>query len=155
MILMPADHRRGHRRLDEQDVLKLAVDPEADPQAAFLRIEMDVGGLAVARAFQDLIDQLRQGGRLSLLLKLLAHVAVMLGAVGRERRRRSPAPIRGAPLRIAVVGRQRAQSLERELVEQVGRDQVELEDRLAQVALVLVAVDLRGPRLLRRQAALA
>ena len=88
MILMPADHRRRHRRLDEQDVLKLAVDPEPHPQAAFLRIEMDVGRLAVARAFQDLVDQLRERGRLSLFLKLLAHVAVMLRAVRRKRRRR-------------------------------------------------------------------
>ena len=46
---------------------------------------------------------------------------------------------------------QRAQSLERELVQQLGRDQVELEDRLAQVAIVLLAVDLRGPNLLGRQ----
>ena len=60
MILSRLIDRRGHRRLDEQDVLELAVDPVADPQAAFLGIEMNVGGLAVAGALQDLVDQLRQ-----------------------------------------------------------------------------------------------
>ena len=51
--LQPADHRRGHAGLDEEDVLELAVDPVADPQAVLLRIEVDVGGLAVAGADQD------------------------------------------------------------------------------------------------------
>ena len=76
---------------------------------------------------------------------------MMLGAVGRERaggRRRRPRP---GLLGLAVVAGQRAQSLERQLVEQVGRDQVELEDRLPQVAVVLLAVDLRGPHLLGGQ----
>ena len=39
----------GHRRLDEQDVLELAVDPVADSQAVLLGIEMDVGGLRSRR----------------------------------------------------------------------------------------------------------
>ena len=80
--------RRGHRRLDEQDVLELAVDPVADPQAVFLRIEMNVGGLAVAGAFQDLVDQLRQGDGRGFLLEVLADIAVMLGAI----RARADAP---------------------------------------------------------------
>ena len=85
--LEPADDRRGHRRLDEQDVLELAVDSVADPQAAFLGIEMNVGGLAVAGAFQDLVDQFRQADGGGLFLEVFADVAVMLGAIGRERRR--------------------------------------------------------------------
>ncbi len=134
--LEAADHRRRHRRLDEQDVLKLAVDPVAHPQAALLRIEVDVGRLAVARAFEDLADQLRQRGRDGLLLELLADVAVMLGAVRRERPRRQPpsSPPAPMPARSPLSG-QCAQPLECELVEQLGRDQIELEDRLPQVAL--------------------
>ncbi len=80
--LEPADDRRGHRRLDEQDVLELAVDPVADPQAVFLGIEMDVGGLAVARALQDLVDQLRQADGRGLFLEVFADIAMMLGAIG-------------------------------------------------------------------------
>ena len=149
---MPADHRRGHRRLDEQDVLKLAVDPEANPQAAFLRIEVDVGRLAVAGAFQDLVDQLRQAWRSEPSPEAPCGRRDDAGCgSARAAPRRPPAPVAGS-LRITVVGRQRAQSLERKLVEHVGRDQVELEDRLAQVAIVLVAVDLRDPHLLGRQA---
>ena len=58
--LQPADDRRGHGRLDEEDVLELAVDAVTDAQAILLRIEMDVGRLAVARSDQDLVDQIRQ-----------------------------------------------------------------------------------------------
>ena len=87
--LEPADDRRGHRRLDEQDILELAVDPVANAQAVFLGIEMNVGGLAVARAFQDLVDQLRQAHGGGLFLEVLADIAVMLGTIGRERRRRN------------------------------------------------------------------
>ena len=139
--LEPADDRRGHRRLDKQDILKLAVDPVADPQAVFLGIEMNVGGLAVACAFQDLVDQLRQADRRGLFLEVFADIAMVLGAIGREWRRPRPARLRRRS-DVAVVGRQGAQSLERELVEHLGRNQIELEDRLAQVALVLLAVDL-------------
>ena len=95
--LEPADDRRGHGRLDEQDVLELAVDSVADSQAVFLRIEMNVGGLAVARALQDLVDQLRQADGRGLFLEVLADIAMMLGAIGRERRRR-PWPARSRPL---------------------------------------------------------
>ena len=74
-------------RLDEQDVLKLAVDPVADADAVVERIEVDVGGAAVDRPLEDLADQLRQCSGLARLLKLLANVAVELGAVRGERRR--------------------------------------------------------------------
>ncbi len=49
---------------------------------------------------------------------------------------------------LAVVAGQRGEPLERQLVEQFRRDQVELEDRLPQVAVVFLAVDLGGPHLL-------
>ena len=154
--LEPADHRRGHRRLDEQDVLELAVDPVADPQAVLLGIEMDVGGLAVAGAFQDLVDQLGQGRGDGLLLELLADVAMMLGAIGRERarRRRAATAVAGEPVWPLSPASAR-EPLERELIEELGRDQVQLEDRLAQVAVVLLAVELRRPNLLGRRAALS
>ena len=95
--LEPADDRRGHRRLDEQDILELAVDAVANSQAVFLGIEMNVGGLAVAGAFQDLVDQLRQGDGRGFLLKVLADIAVMLGAIGRERQRRQTGTRLGWP----------------------------------------------------------
>ena len=79
--LEPADDRRRHRRLDKQDILELAVDPVADPQAVFLRIEMDVGGLAVARALQDLVDQLRQADDGGFFLEILADIAMMLRTI--------------------------------------------------------------------------
>ena len=101
--LEPADDRRGHRRLDEQDVLKLAVDSVADAQAAFLGIEMDVGGLAVASAFQDLVDQFRQADGRGLLLKVFADIAMVLGAIGRERRRRR-GQLGSGRRRLSVVG---------------------------------------------------
>ena len=56
--LEPADHGGGHRRLDEEDVLELAVDPVPHPQAGLLGIEVDVGGATVEGAFQDLADHL-------------------------------------------------------------------------------------------------
>ncbi len=61
--LEPADDRSGHRRLDEQDILKLAVDAIANTQPAFLRIEMDIGRLAVAGTLENLVDQLGQADR--------------------------------------------------------------------------------------------
>ncbi len=142
-----ADHRRGHRGLDEENVLKLTVDPEPHSQAAFLGIEVDVGRLAVAGPFEDLADELGEGGGLSLFLEFLANVAMMLGAV-RGKRPCGGCGDDGGLRGITIVRGQRAQSLERELVEQVGRNQIELEDRLAQVSIVLVAVDLRGSGLL-------
>ena len=57
--LQSADDRRGHRRIDEEDVLELPVDAVSDAQAIFLRIEMDVGRLAVAGSQQDVVDQIR------------------------------------------------------------------------------------------------
>ena len=107
--LEPADDRRGHRRLDEQDVLELAVDSVADAQAAFLGIEMNVGGLAVARPLEDLVDQLRQAGGRGLLLQVLADIAMMLGAIGRERRAGQPAAAVAVGPGFAVVGGQGAQ----------------------------------------------
>ena len=105
--LEPADNRRGHRRLDEQDILKLAVDSVADAQAVFLGIEMNVGGLAVARAFQDLIDQLRQADGRGLLLQVFADIAMVLRAIGRERRAVMASAVPATP-GISVVGQRRS-----------------------------------------------
>ena len=78
----------------------------------------------------------------------------MLGAIGREgsggdrhhgRRRRAG---------LTVVAGKGAEPLERQLVEQVRRDQVEFEDRLPQVAIVFLAVDLGGPNLFGGEQAL-
>src|SRR5262245_4871004 len=79
--LEPADDRRGHRRFDEQDVLKLAVDAVPNPQAVLLRVEMDVGGLAITGALEDLIDKLRQRGSDRLLLEVFPDVPVMLDPI--------------------------------------------------------------------------
>ena len=80
-----ADHGGGDRRVDEQDVLKLAVDPVSDADAAVERIEMDVGRAAIDGAFENLAEQLRHRDGLARLLQLLADVALNLIAVGRDR----------------------------------------------------------------------
>ena len=153
--LQSADDRRRHRRLDEQDVLELPVDPVPDAQAVLLRIEMDIGGLAVARLDQDVVDELRERRGDGLLLQVLADVAMMLRAIGRKGAGGDGHDGAGGRARLAVVaGEQAAESLEGQLIQQVGRDQVELEDRLPQVAIVLLTVDLREPDLLRREQAL-
>jgi hypothetical protein len=113
---------------------------------------VDVGRLAVARAFQDLAHKLGERGRLNLVLKVFADVAMMLGAVRREGSRRGGGDCDGS-LRISVVGGERTESLERELVQQIGRNEIELEDCLAQISVVLVAVDLGGMRLVDGQEA--
>ncbi len=146
--LEPADDRRGHGRLDEQDILKLAVDPVANSQAVLLRIEMNIRGLAVAGALQDLVDQLGQGrGRRLFPGGLCGH----RGDAGCDWVKGTPADRLPTAAAVAVVGGQVAQSLECQMVEQIGRDQIELEDRLAQVAIVLLAVDLGNPDLLGGQ----
>ena len=101
------------------------------------------------------VDQLRQGRRDRLLLQLLADVAVLLAAVGGERaggdgRHRGPG--RDG---LAVVARQRGEALERQLIEEFGRDQIQLEDRLPQVAIVLLAVQLAPRRPAPSRAALS
>ena len=152
--LEPADDRHGHRRLDEQDILELAVDAVPDPQAVLLGIEMNVGGLTIAGAFQDQVDQLRQSARHGLFLEVFPHIAVMLGAIrGKECRGEHHTASGFRRPRFSVVGSQFAEPLECQLVQQLRRDQIELQDRLAQVAVVFLAVDLRGPNLLRGQQA--
>ena len=104
--------------------------------------------MSVARRLEgpleDLADQVGQGGGGGELLQLVADVALVLGAVGRERDGRPAvtAARRGTARRCRLG--QRRQPLEGQRVEPLGRDQVQLEDRLAQVAVVLDAVELGG-----------
>ena len=86
--LEPADHGRGDVGINKKNILKLAVDPVSDSQAGFLGIEVDVGGAAFEGAFQNLGDQVGQGAGVGQLLKVLADITVVLGAIGQERVRR-------------------------------------------------------------------
>ena len=94
------------------------------------------------------VDQLRERGGDGLLLELLADVAVVL-ACGRARAGRRRPGHRGPGGSAWPLSPARAvEALERQLVEDLGRDQVQLEDRLAEVAVVLLAVDLGRAHLL-------
>ena len=138
--LEPADHRRGHGGLDEEDVLELAVDPVAHPQAVSWESKwMSVARQSKARS-RIWLDHARARGRSGSCswssLRTSRWCWVRSGESGSVAiggaRPWSPAACR------TVSSASAREPLEGELVEQLGRDQIELEDRLAQVALVLV-----------------
>ena len=92
--------------------------------------------MSVARrvdgALEDLADQVGQGGGGGQLLQLLADVALVLARSGEQRAARDRG--RDGGRRTPLPPASAVEPLEGQGVEPLGRDQVQFEDRLPQVA---------------------